>query len=116
MATNLEQIKKSIQQLPLAERENLKAWLNNGDSVEITEEEKAKRAELAREEEKFRRALKWIDEHREEYDGQFVVLDGDKLIAHGTDAEALYAEARAKGIQTPFVKRIKAKILPFGGW
>jgi hypothetical protein len=115
MALNLEQIKQSIEQLPPIEIENLREWLNNGKSDE-SEGKEAKCAELERGEDKFRRALKWIDEHREEYDGQFILLEGDELIAHGTDAKALYAEARARGIETPLVHRVKAKILPFGGW
>ena len=56
------------------------------------------------------------DEHKEEFDGQFVLLDGDRLIAHGKDPKPLYDVAREKGIEIPFVKRIKAKELPFGGW
>jgi hypothetical protein len=60
--------------------------------------------------------LQWIEEHKEEYDGQFVLLEGDVLIAHGTDPKKLYQTARAKGIEIPFVKRVKAKDLPFGGW
>lgn len=28
----------------------------------------------------------WLNAHRDEYLGQWVALDGDRLIAHGTDA------------------------------
>lgn len=62
--------------------------------------------------EKFHRAQRWIEEHKEEYDGQFVVLDGDKFVAYGTDSKAVYEEARAKGYKSPFLKRVKAKELP----
>jgi len=111
MTPTAEQLIENVRTLPKQEREKFFALL---------EAEKSKEAENGKysesEDEKFRRALQWIDKHREEYDGQLVVLEGDVLIAHGTDAKALYAEARAKGIKTPFVKRIRAKILPFGGW
>lgn len=110
---NLEQIKQSIAKLPPGEIENLRRWL---EETEAAREQARKRAELDADEAKFRRALRWIDEHREEYDGQLVVLEGDELVAHGTDAKALYAEARARGIKTPFLERVKAKVLPFGGW
>jgi hypothetical protein len=113
MSINLEQIKQNIRQLPPLELEDLRRWLNNGNA---TDKEAERRAKLQQDEEKFRRSLKWIDEHREEYDGQFVLLEGGELIAHGTDAKALYAEARARGIETPFVERVKSKVLPFGGW
>ena len=64
----------------------------------------------------FRRAQLWIEEHKEEYDGQFVVLDGDKLIASGPDSKTVYEEALSKGYKSPFLKRVKAENLPFGGW
>ena len=111
MIPTADQIIEEVRALPEAERKKL---------FELIEIEKSKENnhgdDLREENEKFRRALQWIDEHREEYDGQFVVLEGDVLVAHGADAKALYAQARAKGIKTPFVKRVRAKILPFGGW
>lgn len=111
MATNLEQIKENIAQLPPVEFKNLKEWINDGEPISQNGD-----SQRDADEEKFKRALEWIDEHREEYDGQLVVLEGDKLIAHGTDAKALYAAARARGIKSPFVERVRAKVLPFGGW
>lgn len=35
--------------------------------------------------------------------GEWVVLEGDHLIAHGPDPERLVAEARAKGIAVPYI-------------
>jgi hypothetical protein len=40
----------------------------------------------------------WVEAHREEFLGQWVALDGGKLVAHGTDARAVYDEARAQGV------------------
>lgn len=111
MMQTAEKIIESVRTLPKPEREKY---------FKLIEAEKVKETVNGNDEEqknkKFQRALQWIDEHRQEFDGQFVVLDGDKLIAHGTDAKSLYDEARAKGIGSPFVKRIRAKILPFGYW
>ena len=34
----------------------------------------------------------WIEAHRDEYLGQWVALDGDRLIAHGSDAKKVYGK------------------------
>lgn len=111
MIQTAEQLIESFRALPKPEREKF---------FELIEAEKGEEtvngSDLEQRNEKFRRALKWIEENKEEYDGQFVLLEGDELIAHGTDAKALYAEARARGIETPLMHLVKAKILPFGGW
>ena len=111
MMQTAEQILETVRTLPKPEREKF---------FELIEVEKFKEIEtneeLQRRSKKFRQALQWIDEHKEEFDGQFVVLDGDQLIAHGTDSKTVYNEARVKGYKSPFLKRVKAKILPFGGW
>lgn len=65
----------------------------------------------------FRREYEWLGQHRQEYPGQYVVLEGDKLYAHGTDGRKALAEARQAGAKHPLVVRIEAEDeLPFGGW
>lgn len=68
--------------------------------------------------EKFQKALRWIDEHRAEYLGKWVCLDGETLIAHGTDAKQVYAEAKSKGIKIPFIEQVHEKepSAYWGGW
>lgn len=111
----VDQAIEILRQLPPPDREKVRDWINEENEKEISDDG-AKKAELEKRNEKFKRALSWVEENKEQYDGQFVVLDGDKLVAHGTDSKALYDEARAMGYKSPFVKRIKAKELPFGGW
>jgi hypothetical protein len=36
----------------------------------------------------------WISDHGHEYAGEWVALDGDRLLAHGVDAKQVFAEAR----------------------
>lgn len=106
MTPTFEQAIEIVKALPKNEREKLRDWIDeNQESIKTNTDD-----------EKFRLALQWIDEHRKEYDGQFVVLDGDKLIANGTNPKELYEIARAQGIKSPFVKRVKALISPWGGW
>jgi hypothetical protein len=59
----------------------------------------------------------WIEQNRDEYLGQWVALDGDRLLAHGPDARAVYQSARAAGVRAPYVMRVEpCDELPFGGW
>lgn len=63
------------------------------------------------------RETQWLQEHRHEYIGQWVALDGDRLISHGTNARAVFEAARAAGVELPFFTRIEpAEEAPFGGW
>ena len=115
MTPTIEQAIEIIQQLPPPDREKFFDWAEEEKRRELADKE-SMQIELKQKNERFQRALKWIDEHKKEFDGQFVLLDGDRLIAHGADPKPLYDTAREKGIEIPFVKRIKAKELPFGGW
>jgi Family of unknown function (DUF5678) len=49
-----------------------------------------------------------------EYGGQWVALDGDRLIAHGPEADAVFTAARQDGAYLPLVTFIEpADALPF---
>ena len=51
----------------------------------------------------------WVNQHKDEYRGQWVVLDGDRLIGHTTNADeatALFKQARSEGVRSPYVKLI----------
>jgi len=59
----------------------------------------------------------WLKEHRSEYAGQYVALDGNHLVSHGRDGRKVYAEARQAGVAVPYIVRIEAEDEPpFGGW
>ena len=63
------------------------------------------------------RETEWLRQHRHEYAGQYVALDGDRLVAHAESLREVYRLARAAGIKSPFTTRIEAPDdLPFGGW
>jgi|SRR5688572_2889125 len=106
MAT-LEQILEEAKKLPPEEQRRLRAALNalesNGDTMPAYRTSKQERA--------------WIETHRDEYLGQWVALDGDRLLAHGADAKRVYDEARAQGITAPYLVRVSPKQEAFmGGW
>ncbi len=61
--------------------------------------------------------LHWLAEHRSEYAGQWVALDGTRLLAHGLNAREVYEQARASGVGLPLVIQVEPlDQLPFGGW
>lgn len=111
MIQTAEQLIENIRTLPAREREKffhlMDAERTNGHS---NDEEQSRRND------RFRKAQQWIQDHKVEYDGEFVLLEGDVLLGHGNDPQALYADARRQGIKSPFVERIKDRELPFGGW
>jgi hypothetical protein len=47
--------------------------------------------------------LRWLEEHREEYSGQWVALHNGQLIAHSFDGEALVELVRKSGIRNPLI-------------
>ena len=112
MQTNIEQIIEGVRTLPLEDLDRL-------DEV-IHEERQAKRGKderLRKELEDYSKAKKWIAEHREEYLNQWVCLEGDRLIAHGTDGREVFRQAKDAGIEIPFIKRIIEEPQAFvGGW
>jgi len=61
-------------------------------------------------------SMRWMNEHAREYGGQWVALDGDRLIAHGEKADEVFAAADADGAYLPLVTYIPpADAPPFIG-
>ncbi len=61
--------------------------------------------------------LAWITAHRREYEGEWVVLDRDRLIGHGVDPVPLVERSRAQGVERSLVTRIEEEpIASTGGW
>lgn len=52
-------------------------------------------------------AFKWINEHTSEYPGQWLALDGDRLLAHGPELAEVAATARALGVQFPLLHLVE---------
>jgi len=66
------------------------------------------------------RELEWCRTHAEvlrQFAGQWVVLEGEEIIAHGEEPLQIVAEARAKGIQVPYIFYVEdtdAKVVRMG--
>ncbi len=52
-------------------------------------------------------AFKWINAHGDKYQGQWLALDGDRLLAHGVDLAEVAASARAAGVQFPLLHLVE---------
>ncbi len=65
--------------------------------------------------ERFRKAQEWVLNNREKYMNQWVCLDGDKLIANGTDALEVHRQAKEAGIEIPYLEQIVEEE-DWGGW
>ena len=63
------------------------------------------------------RETAWIAAHEREYAGEWVVLDGERLIGHGDDPKPIVELARSQGIERPLVMHMRKEFGPFmGGW
>lgn len=63
------------------------------------------------------REIRWLAQHRTEYAGQWVALDGDRLIASAATAKEVFEAARQAGVADPLVHLMEPPdALPWGGW
>lgn len=95
--TTLEQVIETVRHWPLAERRQLREQLQMLEQQEVVSPPVAppRKESVEQQIERFRKAMKWIDEHRAEYLGQWIVLVGDRLISHGFDGHQVADEAKA---------------------
>jgi len=110
-----EALFNQISMLPISEKLKLRALLDAQlkDSVEPIDEVKFVKPIPMPDPEPNRR---WMNEHSHEYGGQWVALDGDRLIAHGENAEEVFAAADADGAYLPLITFIlPADAPPFVG-
>ncbi len=63
-----------------------------------------------------KRERQWIEEHKHEYAGHWVALDGDRLIAASQSQQAVLKSAREDGAYLPLILRVTSPDdLPFMG-
>jgi predicted DNA-binding antitoxin AbrB/MazE fold protein len=59
----------------------------------------------------------WLASESGPYAGEWVALDGRRLISHGPKLADVSAAASAAGIAEPFFSRVSTEQdVPFGGW
>lgn len=55
------------------------------------------------------REREWVLAHRDEYRGQWIVLDGDRLVGHSANpdqVDAFVEQARQQGVRSPYIELI----------
>ena len=112
MTLSFDQIIKSIEQLPAPEQERIRRWLESKGATNGGRRGSQAHANRSA------KSLRWLGENREKYSGQWVALDGDRLIASGPAAREVYSKARAEGVEIPFVELVtdQEPVLSTGGW
>ena len=98
-----------ITALPLPEQFKLRARLNA--RLQAREKPKAKFVEPIPAPDPMP-SQRWMKDHAHEYAGQWVALDGDRLIAHGTNAADVFALADADGAYLPLLTFIEPADAP----
>ena len=107
-SADVDRIIEEARRLPPDEKRRLREALDREEQAKVQPSDRA--VDLSRE-------LRWIEEHRSEYAGQWVAVRGDRLLSNGTDGRQVYEAARAAGDERPFVTRVEpADELPFAGW
>ncbi len=53
-----------------------------------------------------RRQLEWMKNNREKYAGQYVALDGDRLVGHGATIREANEQAKQNGVESAFLVRV----------
>lgn len=110
---NFEEVFNAVKNLPLPEQKRLIELL----SSENHSKKDPSGAIGLPSQSRFEREMHWLEAHRAEYAGQWVALDGDRLIAAGKKAQDVFAVADASGVSLPLIVRVDGvEDLPFGGW
>lgn len=117
MAT-LEQIIDEARSLSPAEKRKLRQALDlELEQMNVQDRAQPTHTENGDDETRDRR-LEWLKSHREEYGGQYVALDGDRLVAVGPNYRVAREKARAAGKTNAFVTYLSKpdEMAEMGGW
>jgi len=93
MTLSVDQILKSIAQLPAPEQERIRRWLEETRATNGEVQGSQTHANCSA------RSLRWLHESPEKYSGQWVALNGDRLIANGPTAKEVYSKANAEALR-----------------
>ena len=111
--TTFEHAKAVVQALLPEDRQRLRKWLFE----EARRQEGCAASSAPQPTPNFEREQRWLSEHQREYIGQWVALDGDRLLSHGEDLNRVFDEAQAQGGNAPFTAFIEDPNQPWmGGW
>ena len=100
----VENLLQQIVQLPPAERARLRQLLDQQAEPAVRPKPQVRRATTPVPD--STRELQWIADHMHEYPGEWVALDGNRLVAHSKNHEELWAAVDADGAYLPLIDRM----------
>lgn len=110
MELTLSEVKQAIETLPNKDRREIFDWLSEEENVS-----RKTQSQFQADLEQQKRINNWLRANRAKYMNQWVCLDDDKLIAHGSDGREVYRQAKEYGIEVPFMHHIVEES-DWGGW
>ena len=114
-----EAIKQQIIMLSSQQRSELTRFLAEQEEKDklVAASATAPRDESQAAERKRQQHMEWMKAHREEYAGQYVALDGDRLAGQGRTLAEAHQQARQNGVNNPFLVRLTSENeVLCGGW
>lgn len=111
-----ENVLKMIEELPTSERLRLRQLLSQANGVLGHAKPPLDKRVPCQPMPDDTREMQWIQDHKHEYAGQWVALDGDRLIAASPNRMEISAAIKADGAKLPLIHRIPApdEPLPMG--
>ena len=111
-----DNVMQLIEQMPKAERLKLRALFERQTiNQPATKPPRDKRVPSQPMPDRTREQ-QWVEAHKHEYPGQWVALDGDRLVAASTNEMEVWDAVDADGAHLPLVRRIPSPDdLPFMG-
>jgi hypothetical protein len=111
-----EMLLAEIAALPAEEREKLRTLLNRQTSA-VNGQTAANDFIQPFDTTDSAPSLRWLAQHRAEFAGQYVALDGDRLLAHGADPQSVIKAVRASGLNGLFFTYVQPlDTPPFAGF
>ncbi len=108
MAVTLESVLEQARQLPAEEQARLRELLpvQNGGAPQAKPVPTPEPQSYAPTHPMSAPERRWLRQHSHEYPGEFLAVEGEQLIAHGTNPKAVLAAARAAGVDYPMFVRV----------
>ncbi|MEK6409687.1 MAG: DUF5678 domain-containing protein [Acidobacteriota bacterium] len=97
--STIEDILREIAQLPQSEQNRLRHLLDQREDQTASRDRAVSLAPVP----DSTRELQWVIAHARQYAGQWVALDGDRLIAHAPVASEVFDAADADGAHLPLI-------------